>query len=237
MRSYLKNCNFSIQLTHSPSGSIVNYIYYHTGCLENVKTRLNGSSPKFNVAGAGLHALRAIAVADQYLGLPGQWFQLEHGLAYNWHRHYDPTTGRCTTADPPGFVDGPSVFAYAGNNPQRMVDPSGLDASYFSQITGAGSDFLRNYSDMRSANTIGADKYFHCKANCEASQRGDAGREVARILSNGREFLDQCFGGSQAASSADQFANLIGRVNGSMSGRSCRNLCSAVRPRMLKSSY
>ena len=28
----------------------------------------------------------------QNLGLPGQRFQLEHGLAYNWHRQYDPTT-------------------------------------------------------------------------------------------------------------------------------------------------
>ena len=25
---------------------------------------------------------------------PGQWFQLETGLAYNWHRHYDATLGR-----------------------------------------------------------------------------------------------------------------------------------------------
>ncbi len=28
----------------------------------------------------------------QNLGLPDQWFQLENGLAHNWHRHYDPTT-------------------------------------------------------------------------------------------------------------------------------------------------
>jgi RHS repeat-associated protein len=62
----------------------------------------------------------------QNLGLPGQWFQLESGLAHNWHRHYDPTTGRYTTADPLGFVDGPSVFAYAGNAPHRAVDPTGL---------------------------------------------------------------------------------------------------------------
>jgi RHS repeat-associated protein len=61
----------------------------------------------------------------QNLGLPGQWFQLEHGLAYNWHRHYDPTTGRYTTADPLGFVDGPSVFAYVGSAPHTKVDPTG----------------------------------------------------------------------------------------------------------------
>jgi RHS repeat-associated protein len=62
----------------------------------------------------------------QNLGLPGQWFQLETGLAYNWHRHYDPTIGRYTTADPLGFVDGPSVYAYAGNMPHMVVDENGL---------------------------------------------------------------------------------------------------------------
>jgi RHS repeat-associated protein len=63
----------------------------------------------------------------QNLGLPGQWFQLENGLAQNWHRHYDATTGRYTTADPLGFVDGPSVFAYAGNAPHLNTDPEGLN--------------------------------------------------------------------------------------------------------------
>lgn len=40
---------------------------------------------------------------------------------------------------------------------------------------GAVMDFMQNYIDMRKANTIGGDKYFHCKANCEASRRGAAG--------------------------------------------------------------
>ena len=56
---------------------------------------------------------------------PGQWFQLEAGLAYNWHRHYDPSLGRYTQPDPLGFVDGPSVYAYAGNSPYRYVDKDG----------------------------------------------------------------------------------------------------------------
>ncbi|MEQ1672356.1 MAG: RHS repeat-associated core domain-containing protein, partial [Hyphomicrobium sp.] len=56
---------------------------------------------------------------------PGQWFQLESALHYNWHRHYDPSLGRYTQPDPLGFVDGPSVYAYAKNHPGEYVDPDG----------------------------------------------------------------------------------------------------------------
>jgi RHS repeat-associated protein len=58
--------------------------------------------------------------------LPGQWFQIEAGLHYNWHRHYDPSIGRYTQPDPLGFVDGPSVYAYAVSLPLTGVDPNGL---------------------------------------------------------------------------------------------------------------
>ncbi len=57
---------------------------------------------------------------------PGQWFQVEAGLHYNWHRSYDPTLGRYTQPDPLGFVDGPSVYGYAGGSPVVGVDPLGL---------------------------------------------------------------------------------------------------------------
>ena len=60
------------------------------------------------------------------LRFPGQYFQIETGFAYNWHRHYDPTTGRYTQPDPLRFVDGPSVYAYAGNSPVMETDRTGL---------------------------------------------------------------------------------------------------------------
>ena len=56
---------------------------------------------------------------------PGQWFQVESGLAYNWHRHYDASTGRYAQPDPLGFVDGPGVNGYARQSPQLLVDPDG----------------------------------------------------------------------------------------------------------------
>ena len=38
--------------------------------------------------------------AAQNMRFPGQWFQIESNLAYNWHRHYDATLGRYISADP-----------------------------------------------------------------------------------------------------------------------------------------
>jgi RHS repeat-associated protein len=63
--------------------------------------------------------------ATQNLRFPGQYFQIETGLAYNWHRAFDPVTGRYTQPDPLGFVDGPSVYAYARNSPYIYTDREG----------------------------------------------------------------------------------------------------------------
>ncbi len=49
-------------------------------------------------------------------------------------------------------------------------------------------DFASNYQDMKEANTIGADKYFHFKANCEAAQRDQ--EKIAEALSLARELIE-----------------------------------------------
>ena len=70
------------------------------------------------------HAITGTATLDARFH--GQWYQLEAGFHYNWHRHYDPTLGRYTQPDPLGFVDGPSRYAYAGSNPVSSAVPLGL---------------------------------------------------------------------------------------------------------------
>jgi len=61
------------------------------------------------------------------LRFPGQWFQLESGLAYNWHRHYDATLGRYVQPDPIGYDGGRNVFAYVDGSPLGSFDPTGLN--------------------------------------------------------------------------------------------------------------
>ena len=63
---------------------------------------------------------------EQNLRFPGQYFLIESGLSYTWHRFYDATTGRYTQADPLRFVDGPSVYGYVGASPLMRVGPEGL---------------------------------------------------------------------------------------------------------------
>lgn len=70
-------------------------------------------------------ALTITAAPKLDLVFPGQWWQFENALHGNWHRHYDPTTGRYTRPDAMDFIDGPSLYNYAGGNPLTYVDPTG----------------------------------------------------------------------------------------------------------------
>jgi len=60
------------------------------------------------------------------LRLAGQYFDQETGLHYNWHRYYDPKTGRYISSDPIGLIGGLNTYTYVANNPLKWIDPAGL---------------------------------------------------------------------------------------------------------------
>jgi hypothetical protein len=92
-------------------------------------------------------------------------------------------------------------------------------------------DMFKNYLDMREAWTIGADKYFHCMANCQASNRGDGGSSAAEYISDLREELQESSDGKQACEE-DQIANRHGRKGGN-----CKKRCAVFRPVGLDSKW
>ena len=60
------------------------------------------------------------------LRFPGQYYDAETGLNYNYYRDYNALLDRYIEADPVGLRGGINLYLYAGANSLRFTDPFGL---------------------------------------------------------------------------------------------------------------
>ena len=63
------------------------------------------------------------------LRFPGQYYDAESGLHYNYSRFYDPVIARYLSSDPIGLRGGLNRYNYANGNPLSFVDQLGLSAA------------------------------------------------------------------------------------------------------------
>lgn len=103
--------------------------YYHFDGLGSVTmlTRADQTvANRYEYDDFGGYLTRQESVPNFY-GYTGREYDSQVDLVYMRARYYDPSIGRFLARDPSGMVDGPNVYAYAGNNPISRVDPSGRD--------------------------------------------------------------------------------------------------------------
>ncbi len=149
-------------------------------------------------------------------------------MLYNSYRDYDPSTGRYLEVDPVGLMCGANLYAYVANRPTVSSDRLGLFDPFTSFGDFAGEAYSairqinRNINELLDANTPAADKYFHCKAHCEACVEGPGGEAVSCVggltheirnlgaeAYNGREMIGSL--GAFSDSQNDMRANASGR--------------------------
>ncbi len=104
--------------------------YYHNDHL-GTPQRLTSATTGEIVWSAGYQAfgqatVDPLSTVENNLRFPGQYYDQETNLHYNWHRTYDPGTGRYTQVDPIGFIGGINLYVYIHGDPLDGIDPWGL---------------------------------------------------------------------------------------------------------------
>jgi len=110
-----------------------------------------------------------------------KYWEAETGILHYQRRPYSPSLGDWLSRDPIEEYGGINLYGFCNNNSVNNYDVHGLFIDELSdfikalinetiQQYKAYKELIRGYLQMRDANIIGADKWFHCMAMCKASR-------------------------------------------------------------------
>ncbi len=101
--------------------------------------------------------------------MPGQFYDAESSLFYNWNRYYNPATGRYISSDPIGLDGGINTFLYAAARPVMMIDPKGLYSwwDFQGDLAGAQIGALEGLAGLTDALTLGQSRRYRQEQGLE----------------------------------------------------------------------
>ncbi|WP_257980834.1 putative T7SS-secreted protein [Streptomyces sp. CB02959] len=142
------------------------------------------------------------ATAYTPLRFPGQYFDAETQLHYNYFRFYDPTSARYLSLDPLGLDPSPNPVGYV-SNPNARIDPLGLAACSYIEAPKGGGGIIADLNDdgimslviERGPNTPRGSEMF----NNAMDHFGDKVRGVKGYWQNGGTLRDNLDSFNRAA--------------------------------------
>jgi RHS repeat-associated protein len=141
------------------------------------------------------------------LRFPGQYYDSETGLHYNYFRYYDPRTGQYITSDPIGLAGGLNTYGYVGGNPVVRMDSKGLYYGVSDVWQDVGEELIpyknpQNYIDAgKDALKIGGTALAFSLPVTRAGQVLYGGYQMCKVTA-ARQFLNQSIRTSIAVESA-----------------------------------
>jgi RHS repeat-associated protein len=160
-------------ITPAVDGATLTAVYYHHDVM--------GSTVAVTVAGTS-GASEAYTYSD--FGAPGAgtWatyryagyrYDNETGLYYVHARYYNPNLGRFLQTDPAGLQGGTNLYAYVGNDPINLIDPTGLSAQETQNDSGLS---LNSTSALSQSGLNGLASTLCLRPNSDST--GPWGREI-----------------------------------------------------------
>ena len=111
------------------------------------------------------------------LRYPGQYFDSESGLHYNYFRDYEPGVGRYIEPDPIGQRVGPSLYSYVDGSPLSFIDTLGLYRHCFQDekplmdwVRGRGNVQVGTYRGVTCVEIPGPRPFTPLPDNCADGQ-------------------------------------------------------------------
>ena len=122
---------YNLDFPTSSFGEVAGTYYYHNDHLGTPQVMTDSSSTvvwRANYTPFGKADI-VVEMVTNNIRFPGQYYDQESGLHYNYFRDYYPELGRYIQSDPIGLSGGINTYGYVGGNPVSYYDIYGLAKS------------------------------------------------------------------------------------------------------------